>query len=109
MTTTVSIKAQKCNCKNAPAGASAFCAAVGCDLAAASETALLARGLEFAYPDDAILALCVATADDLRFMADGQSAPTSASPAVMERTLYRLAARVDALAELCRRSIGGVL
>ena len=107
--TTVSKCEQKCNNNNQPAGAAAFCAATTGDLAAASETALLARGLEFAYPDDAILALAIATADDLRFIADAQSAPTSASPAVMERTLYRLAAQVDALAELYRREIGGAL
>ncbi len=107
--TTVSTSNQRCNCKNEPAGAAAFCVAVGSDHAAASETALLVRGLEYAHPDVPILALAIATADDLRCLADAQSAPTSASPAVMERTLYRLAARVDALAELYRRQIGGAL
>ena len=71
--------------------------------------ALFAREFEFAHPDVAILALAIATADDLRFLADAQSAPSTASPAVMERTLYRLAARIDTLAELVRRSIGGAL
>ena len=91
---------------NQSSDADAYVDALAQSIETAPTIALFAREFEAAHPESPSLALVLALADDLRCLGDAQSAPSIMSPAVMERTLYRLAGRADALAERCRRQIG---